>query len=227
MHDLILLHGAIGSSEQLKPLELKLSANFIVHNLDLPGHGGQEMPPEFNIKFFTSWVSRYCEQRNLKKISVFGYSMGGYVGMYMARQYPSLVNRLATLATKFHWDEAIAAREIKMLQPEIIRQKLPDFATTLERRHAPLPWENVLSKTADLLTGLGKNNILKPQDYSLINHPCLLMLGDRDKMVSLEETVSVYKMLPAGMLAILPGTPHPVEAANVESLSFMLTQFML
>ena len=101
MHDLILLHGAIGSSEQLKPLELKLSANFIVHNLDLPGHGGQEMPPEFNIKFFTSWVSRYCEQRNLKKISVFGYSMGGYVGMYMARQYPSLVNRLATLATKF------------------------------------------------------------------------------------------------------------------------------
>src|SRR5687768_332802 len=124
MQDLILLHGAIGSSAQLEALAQKLSSNFNVHNLDLPGHGGTEMPGDYSIQTFAEHVKTYCDQKQLDKIFIFGYSMGGYVGMYLAKKYPELVEKLVTLATKFHWDEAIAAKEIKMLKPDLIRQKL-------------------------------------------------------------------------------------------------------
>jgi pimeloyl-ACP methyl ester carboxylesterase len=225
MQHLILLHGAIGSSKQLAPLAQSLSSRFQIHHLDLPGHGGVDLPAEFSIEFFADHVKKYCEQQGLSALSIFGYSMGGYVGMYLAKKNPELVERVVTLATKFHWDETIAAKEIKMLQPDIIRQKLPDFAKTLEERHAPLDWEEVLFKTAEMLTALGKDNALKIGDYASIFQKCLVMLGDRDKMVSLEETVAVYKALPNAQLSILPGTPHPIESVNVGSLSFMLNYF--
>src|SRR5215213_4562309 len=128
MQHLLFLHGAIGGSDQLMPLSKALSADFSVHNLDFPGHAGKAMPAAFSIPLFSTYVKDYCDQHALKQVSVFGYSMGGYVGMYLAKQHPALVRKLATLATKFHWNEETAAREIKMLQPAVIEQKLPLFA---------------------------------------------------------------------------------------------------
>jgi len=225
MQPLILLHGAIGSSSQLAGLAQKLSSNFDVHNLDLPGHGGRPMPAEFSIPFFAEYVKNYCDERGLENVLIFGYSMGGYVGMFLAKKHPQLVQKLATLATKFYWDETIAAKEVKMLQPEVIRQKLPDFAKTLEQRHASLNWEEVLAGTAAMLTAMGKDNVLKPGEYSEISQPCLIMLGDRDKMVGLDETFSVYNSIPNGQLAVMPSTKHPVENVNVETVAYLAGKF--
>jgi hypothetical protein len=38
--------------------------------------------------------------------------------MWLAKNYPEKINRLITLATKFHWDEIIAAKEVKILNAE-------------------------------------------------------------------------------------------------------------
>ena len=223
---LLLLHGAIGSAEQLKPLQLQLEERYQVHNLHFPGHGGTGMPDAFSIPSFADFVSRHCKQEGLVDITVFGYSMGGYVGMYLARQQPGLVSRIITLATKFHWDETTAAREIRMLIPEVIGQKLPQFAKTLEERHAPDDWKTVLQKTGVMLAEMGAYNPLLPGDYSEIGCPVLLMLGDRDKMVTLEETVEVYRKLPDAQLAVLPGTPHPMESVDLSMLRFYMERFI-
>src|SRR5687768_6245802 len=107
MRQLLLLHGAIGSSEQLKPLADNLSKDFHVHLFDFPGHGGKPLPAGFSIQFFAESVVEYLNKNNLLKVSVFGYSMGGYVAMYLAKHYPLLIDHVITLATKFEWNEAI------------------------------------------------------------------------------------------------------------------------
>ena len=226
MHQLLLLHGAIGSSAQLQPLAERLGKAHHVHLFDLPGHGGKEFPPAFSIKLFAESVKEHLDKSKLLKVSVFGYSMGGYVAMYLAKHYPALIDRVITLGTKFEWNEAIAEKELKMLQPEVIEDKLPSFAGSLKQRHAPQDWKLLLQKTASMLTELGKDNTLKLPDYPTIAHPSLLMLGDRDKMVTLEETVAVYKQLPAGQLAILPATPHPIEQVDIEQLSAHILRFI-
>lgn len=222
---LILLHGALGSAETLAPLAAVLETDFIVHPLQFPGHGGTALPQAFSISSFAGHVQQYCSAQVLERVCIFGYSMGGYVAMYLAKQQPALVARLATLATKFYWDEAVAAKEVKMLQPSVMEQKVPQLAAQLQQRHAPNDWKEVVQKTAELLTGLGKNNVLHTADYAAINTPSLLMLGDRDKMVSLEETVEAQRLLPKAQLAILPGTPHPLEQTDVSLLSFLLKRF--
>lgn len=226
MEPLLLLHGALGCRTQLTALAEQLAPDYQVHALDFPGHGGTPAAEPFSIPYFADYVRQYCAANSFTKVSIFGYSMGGYVGLYLARQAPELVARVITLATKFHWDEATAAKEVKMLQPGAIRQKVPQFAETLRQRHAPADWEEVLYHTAAMLQGLGRQNALALDDYKAITCPSLLMLGDRDKMVTLEETVAVYRRLPRGQLAVLPNTPHPLEAVAVDRLAWMIQKAM-
>jgi pimeloyl-ACP methyl ester carboxylesterase len=227
MHHLILLHGALGSKDQLQPVTRALENEFQVHTFNFSGHGGRPFPDsEFSIPLFSDQVAQYMHEKGIAQAYIFGYSMGGYAAMYLAKTQPEKVNKLITLATKFHWDEKTAAREVKMLDGKTIEEKVPAFAAQLQQRHAPNDWLQLLHKTSQLLTGLGKQNTLQLEDYTTITTPCLLLLGDRDKMVTLEETLSVYKQLPNAQLGILPGTPHALEQVNMHLLTEMIKAFI-
>ncbi|RYD76507.1 MAG: abhydrolase domain-containing 18 [Sphingobacteriales bacterium] len=228
MKDILLLHGAIGSKAQLEPMALLLKEKFTVHLLNLPGHGGEPFPSGgFSIEVFADAVIKWLDEKGIEQICIFGYSMGGYVAMMLAKKYPQRVEKIITLATKFDWNEAVAAKEIKMLQPEIIEEKIPAFAAELARRHFPLNWKDQLMYTQNMLLSLGIRNALALADYKEINTPCLLMLGDKDKMVSLQETADVYAQIPQASLAVLPQMQHPIEKADNVLLKFHLERFLL
>lgn len=226
MQNIVLLHGAIGAADHMKALADALSDKYKVHTLNFSGHGGMPYTEAFSIPLFAEELRQFIAARKLEEVSVFGYSMGGYVGMYLAKQQPKLIQKLVTLATKFHWDEEIASKEVQMLNAEKIEAKVPVFAKTLKERHAPNDWKEVLSKTADMLTALGKDNALKPEEYAEIQTPSLVLLGDRDKMITLEETVAVYKALPNAQMAMLPNTPHPIEQMDAALLAYFIRRFI-
>lgn len=219
MQHILLLHGAIGAKDQLTPLAEKLSNSFTVHTLSFSGHGGEALPDTFSMEVFANDVLRYLEQNNIPKISVFGYSMGGYVALYLAKHHPGKVEKIFTLATKFLWTPEIAAKETKMLDAEKIAEKIPVFAQALEKRHAPNDWKTVLQKTAAMMISLGANNPLQLNDYENIGHRVLIGIGDKDTMVTLEETIDVYRKLKNANFIVLPQTQHPIEKVNVERLA--------
>lgn len=226
MYPIFLLHGALGAKTQLQPLAGLLQQHFNVHLLDFSGHGGDAPSGAFSIPRFAGEVVQYLESRGLPPLPVFGYSMGGYVAMYVARHYPRHLSRIMTLATKYHWDEGTAAREAGMLDAAVIEQKVPAFAGVLQQRHKPENWKTVLRATAGLMQDLGRQPALTGADYPAIAQPCMLMLGDRDTMVSFQETVEVYKALPAAQLAVLPGTPHPLEKVDTAFLAALIQRFV-
>ena len=225
MH-LLLLHGAIGAADQLKILAAQLQKDFTVHTPDFSGHGSRPFSGKpYSISLFAEDVLAYMDDHKLDQAAIFGYSMGGYVGMYLARYHSSRVSGLVTLATKFHWDPAIAQREAQMINPKKILEKLPAFARTLEQRHQPKDWKLVLEHTAHLLADLGDSPPLSAEVYPAITVPTLILLGDRDKMVSLEETMATFKSLPNAQIGILPGTPHPIEQVDTDLLACHLRHF--
>jgi pimeloyl-ACP methyl ester carboxylesterase len=227
MQHLILLHGAVGAKDQLELIANSLTKDFTIHLINFSGHGGEPIPDiNFSIKLFAGDVLNYMQVNQVEKANIFGYSMGGYVAMYMAKYHAEKINRVITLATKFYWDERVAAKEIKMLNADTIQQKLPVFAQQLVSRHSPNDWKKVLEKTAKLLRALGSHNTLQPGDYSAVTVPCLILLGDRDKMETLDETVAVYKQLTNAQLGILPNTSHPIEQVNLQYLTFFIKQFL-
>ncbi|MGN6416808.1 MAG: alpha/beta fold hydrolase [Pseudobacter sp.] len=225
MQPIILLHGAIGAAAQLKPLASLLGSSYSVHAIDFSGHGGEPMPAEaFSMELFARQVIEYMDRHQLQSPEIFGYSMGGYVGTYIARHYPGRISRLITLATKFYWDETIAAKQQRSFDADVILEKAPAFAEQLQQLHGTENWKEVLVRTGAMLTALGKRNALNAEDYPLVQIPALLMQGDKDRMVTLEETIAVYRGMPAGKasLCILPDTPHPLENVNLELLTRLI-----
>jgi pimeloyl-ACP methyl ester carboxylesterase len=226
MQNLLLLHGALGSKELFENLETRLKDNFDVHSINFSGHGREPVPDvSFSIELFAGDVLSRLGKMKIEKINIFGYSMGGYVGLYLAKHYPEKIDKVFTIATKFKWNEEIALKETKMLDPVKIKEKVPAYAEQLKKRHAPQDWEKILAKTAEMMTNLGKNNALIDEDYSLIEHDVLVSVGDRDRMVTIEETVEVYRKLKNGQLLILPDTPHPLENMSIVRLEYEIVRF--
>lgn len=227
MQHLVLLHGAIGARDQLQRLAGSLKERYIIHSLNFNGHGGVPFANKgFSIPVFASEVLSYLQQQEIDKTNIFGYSMGGFVAMYLAKQHPGIVDKIITLATKYYWDEAVAAKEVKMLDADTILQKIPAFAEQLEKRHYPYDWKDVLLRTKDMLIQLGNQNSLQPADYKTINSACLLLLGDKDKMVTAEETMAVQKALPNAAFRLLPDTPHPIEQVDHQMLASIIDEFI-
>lgn len=226
MKTILLLHGAIGSSAQLQELENLLSIDYKVYTLDFSGHGGRPIEAPFSIELFSNEVLAFMDAHNMETPSIFGYSMGGYVAAYIAHNHPERLSSIITLATKFHWDPDTAEKEVKMLDAEKIQAKIPAFAEALSIRHAPNDWKDVLTETIAMMRSMGADNPLKDEDYASINIPSLIMLGDRDKMVTLDETLNVYRSLPYAQLAILPDTVHPIEQADMEMIAMHVKKFI-
>jgi pimeloyl-ACP methyl ester carboxylesterase len=226
MNQILLLHGALGSSVHFAPLKARLEKDLTVHTPDFPGHGGSEMPSNFSIEFFAQHIEEYCRIHALNQIAVFGYSMGGYVALYLANKNPGIFSRIITLGTMFYWDEMKAAKEVSRLQPEIIEIKVPQLATSLKNLHFPHDWKEILKKTSQMLAQLGSNDLLKKEVLQTIQPPVLVMQGDSDKMVNRNQTIDVFETLPYSELAILPGIQHPIELCDVNLLEVMIRRFV-
>ncbi|MCJ8152254.1 alpha/beta hydrolase [Chryseobacterium sp. SSA4.19] len=224
MLNLILLHGALGHSDIFNPFQEELSKYFTIHTPLFSGHGNTEIPEDgITIDKYTHELKEFIEKENLKDVYIFGHSMGGYIALCYAIKDPSSIHSIMTLGTKFEWTEEQALRESKMLNPDIIAEKVPKYAELLENQHGS-KWKQLLPGIAGMMISLGKNPPLKDH-LSTIPVPVQIMVGDQDNMVTLEESIEAYKSLPEARLAILPGTKHPLDKVRPDILLNLMKDF--
>lgn len=218
-HPVLLIHGALGSASQLEPVKTALqNSGLAVHSMDLSGHGGAAFQTQFGIEQFASDVQQWLDQNSLRTVNIFGYSMGGYVALELARKYPDRVGSIVTLGTKFDWSVESAAREVRKLNPEKILEKVPAFARILEKRHAPNDWKELIQKTAAMMISLGEKPLLTPEVLRAIINPTWICLGDQDDMADRQYSEDVAGFLPNGKFLLLENTPHPIEKVSIGKL---------
>ena len=222
---LLLLHGALGSKEQLLSLQEIISIKREVFTTDFEGHGSARSDKDFSIELFSGNVVQLLKDYNNSKVDIFGYSMGGFVALNVAHKYPTLVNRIITLGTKFEWTPNFAEKEVKMLNPEQIEIKVPNFANRLEQLHGE-NWKNVVSKTALMMKKLGDSPDLGQRDFQHIRNTVLICLGEFDKMATIEESKCVASWLPSGSFQSIPDFEHPIEAVSQDRLASIINDFL-
>jgi esterase/lipase len=211
MKELLLLHGALGSKDQFVDLEIALAERYKTHALNFSGHGRvASLHHAFTIQNFAHEVLEWMNEHYVKSIDIFGYSMGGYVALWLARFYPQRVGKIFTLGTKLKWSEAEAEREIKMLNPEKIVEKVPAFATALAERHGEHEWKSVMSKTALMMKDLGHTHLVE-QDFIKIDHQIVLGLAEHDNMVTRDETEYAHRLLKNSSVKVFADAQHPFE----------------
>lgn len=224
--DILLLHGAIGAADQLEPLAQVLrSRGLAPHTFNFSGHGGKSIQSALSISLFAGELKSFIKEKQLYRPHVFGYSMGGYVALYLASEDPEILGHIITLGSKFSWSEAVAEKEIKNLNPEVIRAKVPKFAESLQKRHGD-NWELLLSETAEMMIAMGKQNPLSAERIARVTNKVMIGLADKDSMVTLKETIDIYEGLSDACMYMLPNTKHPIETVDTELLSSLILKFI-
>lgn len=226
MTDLVLLHGALGDAGQLAPLATRLGDGRRVVVIELEGHGATPLRDRpLRIESFADDVIAQLDRQGIGRADIFGYSMGGYVALYLAATSSARIARVATLATKLAWTPDVAARESAMLDPVAIRAKVPRFAAALEARHTGAGWEALLAHTAELLHELGARPRVSEALLASATQPVRISVGDRDATVTIEECAAAVRQLASGELEVHPRTPHAFEKVSLDRLARSLEEF--
>jgi esterase/lipase len=82
---ILFIHGALASNTQFTQVISLLNEQFDCHAINLPGHGGELIPASgLTFEEFSQAILNYLDKNNIEQTHLFGFSMGGYAGLYFA-----------------------------------------------------------------------------------------------------------------------------------------------
>ena len=225
---MVFLHGALGTSKDLSGLmTLMQEKGHETLTFDFAGHGtASRWPDEFRIDLFARELEKYLTDHKLEDVVLFGYSMGGYVALYHAANFPGTkVSQIITYGTKFNWSEKAVSRELPMLDPEHLREKFPTYADSLIDKHGER-WKALMRSTAHMMQNLERLDGLTREDLHDIEVPVTVILGDQDRMVSSEETHLTASWLHHAQVKTLTHSKHELERSNLRELSEIMAKLI-
>jgi pimeloyl-ACP methyl ester carboxylesterase len=212
--DVILLHGALGCKGHWNHVLPYLDKGFVYHHLDFPLHGGLESSKkDLTRDDLVNFLTEYIHQHKLDEFMIMGYSMGGYIALHLAIQHQKGLKKVITLGTKLKWSPEIAEEEIARIGLD----GLQPIHSKLGAEHGP-QWKDVVFATHSIMRSIGKNPIRK-EEFEKIEIPAVLLLGEKDKMVTQEETVMFSQNGATCSYEILALQPHLLERVDGELLA--------
>jgi pimeloyl-ACP methyl ester carboxylesterase len=233
---LVLLHGAMGTIEScFTALLPRLAARYRVIAVELQGHGRTaDVDRALSYERMAGDVGQLLRTLRVAPVDAVGYSMGGAVGLELARRQPELVRRVVFFGGATYRRDG--------LHPEMLGD-MGDPVAQLEGsvwqqaylRVAPRPddWPRLVTKVIELdatFEGWSRDEI------EAITRPVLLVVGDADIM-RLEHVVEFFRLLGGGVLgdlvgvppsrlAVLPGTTHVGMLERIDWLTSMIADFL-
>jgi pimeloyl-ACP methyl ester carboxylesterase len=110
----LLLHGwTVSADLNFFPVYGRLAEAYRVIALDLRGHGrGMRSTEPFTLEDCADDAAALLDQIGADRVIAVGYSMGGPVGMLLARRHPGRVRALVMQATALEWRDAAHERMV-------------------------------------------------------------------------------------------------------------------
>lgn len=221
---LLLIHGWGMHGGVWTDVAQKLSEDFQVLSVDLPGFGASAPLPQTNLDAITQALS----QRFSEPLNVCGWSLGGQVALHWAKREPAKVRRLVLVTST----PCFAEREDWLFG--MAREVLAKFAAELEQNHAAtlrrfialqlrgsenerellgLLRERLFSRGEPDMGALrGGLEILRDADLRAglpeIVQPTLLIAGERDKLTPPEASYYLARIMPSARVVEVAGAAH-------------------
>lgn len=216
---MILLHGALGSAAQFDSFRAQLPQNQAAIAINFPGHGQVLTDAPFSMELFADAVLRAMDEKGIAQTDIFGYSMGGYVALWLAWKRPERIRSVTTYGTKLAWNPEVASGMSRMFDPEKIEAKAPTLAESLAKAHGAAHWRELCHRTAAFLHDLGNGLGLPPEAFGQIQCPVLIGWGELDNVVTETESRETAAAIPHGRFEALPGGKHLMEQVNPAQLA--------
>lgn len=220
---LLMLHGGLGSFDMFNPILSQIIEKRQVIGIDLRGHGRTELGDKpLNYMELGDDVAYLLSELGYTDVDVLGYSMGGFVALRLAAQYPDIVRKLIIVSAVYShpegWFPEIVTQQ-RMLGAEMASsmKETPMYQSYAKLAPNPKDFPTLLDRMGELM----RAPFNWSDDVCELKMPVLLIYGDSD-MVKPEHIIQFYQHLGGGLkdagwtrenmvhnrLAILPGLTH-------------------
>lgn len=231
---LILLHGGAFTSQMWEPHMAVFAKHFQVIALDSRGHGNTDNPAgTLSYHGMADDVAAFIRTVRLNKPYVCGWSDGGQIALDIGMRYADLVRGLVISAACYrfsegyvNWAKALGMEGPGRVNTDYIEREMPDLALKWRELHAPRGpgyWKTLLTQLSSLwLTPVGYTS----RDFAMIGAPTLILSGDRDTLVPIEDAVELFRLIPWAELGIIPNAPHSFPETRVELFTDLILDFL-
>jgi pimeloyl-ACP methyl ester carboxylesterase len=196
---IVLLHGYLESSEVWNGFKDKLSSEFRVISVDLPGHGLSDIYEEtHSMEFVATVVKELLDSLSIKKVFITGHSLGGYVALAFLELFPGYLSGYCLFHSHPFPDspESIdkRKREIAIVKAGKKHLMYPD---NVIRMFAPInidKYSEALQRSKEIASKIPGEGIIavlngmmqRPSRLDVMEEgrvPCLWILGSMDSYI--------------------------------------------
>lgn len=242
---LIVLHGLLGMSDNFVSFgkEFSENHNFRVIIPDLRNHGRS---PHHNLIDYFSLsedVFELIEALNLKKINVIGHSMGGKTAMFLALNYPELVDKLIVAdisPVKYNsslFDYLLNFMNNLDLSEFANRREVTDFIklNLKDEKAINVIIKNIFTSDFKRLTWKANiptilqniDNILNFEIYNRVfGKKTLFMKAEFSNYIKDEHQDTIIKYFPNSKVIVVPNSSHWLHVDNYKSFYSIISEFI-
>jgi pimeloyl-ACP methyl ester carboxylesterase len=196
---IVLLHGYLESSEVWNGFQEKLTKEFRVISVDLPGHGLSDVYGEVHtMEFMATAVYELLKSLTIKKVFLTGHSLGGYVTLAFLELFPEFLSGYCLFHSQ-PFEDTPEAIEKRKREIDIVKAGKKDlmYPENVIRMFAPSNLEkfsDALRRSKDIASRLSGDGIIavlngmiiRPSRLSYMEEgkvPCLWILGSMDNFI--------------------------------------------
>ncbi len=221
---IVLIHGFLGSQKIWDEYAMRLSKNFRIITIDLPGHGESESLGYIHeMELLADLVKFLLKTINVRKAVLVGHSLGGYISLAFAEKYPDSVLGLIMVNSTAKGDskEKIKGRNqlinlLKKGSDRPLELLVPSFFNVLSQktRWFRLRYLNMAKKAnkSGVVSTLECMKIRKEREIVLkfAPFPYLYLIGKEDKIFNYKELINESQLNEKGSYSIFENSSHMI-----------------
>ena len=241
-YPIVLIHGTGASLHTWDEWTEELIKNYRVIRLDLPAYGltGQDPQKRYSSLDYVNILDAFLDQLGVKEFHLGGNSLGGLVSWLYSSYHDQKVNKLLLLnPSGFPFDSTpmvIKLAKIPILNL-FIRYITPKSFVKKNLKEVYYNDDLITNKTIDRYYDLTlfegnrdafiDRSLIEREDYtnrlSLIQSPALVIWGENDEWIPVEDSEKFKAHLNNIKVVIMPKTGHiPMEERPKESVAIAL-----
>jgi len=209
----LILHGWGSASDRwIKEAEIISQKGFMVIIPDLPGFGASDkLTRPWTVNDYVKWFEEFTRNLNIENFYLLGYSFGGALAAKISVKYPQRVQKLflvaAAIIRKKTAKKSFSAKTAKLIKLFYFLPYYSFFRKAV--------YKFIIRKSDYIYTeGIMKETYLNvvSDDVSchlpFIRVPTVIIWGDRDQSVPIEDAHFVNEKVKNSKLIIIPGADH-------------------
>ena len=219
--DIVLLHGWGQNIDMMKPLGDNFSDKYRITIIDLPGFGLSEEPDyAYTIFDYTDTVYKLLKDLKIKNPIMMGHSFGGRIAIVYASMYD--VNKLVLFGSPCVRHEQKSAKQSVLKAFNKIKFLAP-LANFAKKHIGSEDYRNASPMMRDILVKTVNQDL--SENAKKISCPTILIWGDKDMAVSVDEAKEIEKLIKDSALVVLPGT-HYCYLENLNQVVNIIYNFI-